>query len=106
MNNRDLVETESRVSKNHLGPKEYRIFLGQVLPLLGADFVRSVEAFEYGQWELHFEAVLWRLLEGNQAKQGIDINLVEKLAKQAGLEEEGVLAPDTWQRFMSWYQVS
>jgi hypothetical protein len=29
--------------------------------------------------------------------------LLKKLAKHAGLLDEGVITPDTWQRFIYWY---
>lgn len=42
-------------------------------------------------------------MEGSPNNDGIDIDLADKLAKDAGLLDEGVLAPDTWQSFIYWY---
>ncbi|MFN7089996.1 MAG: hypothetical protein ACK4P4_05550 [Allorhizobium sp.] len=91
------------MKKGYAGPADYLIFLGQVAASLDSDFLREAEAFDYGQWELPFEAVLLKLMEGSPRNDGIDIGLAEKLAKDAGLLDEGVLAPDTWQRFTYWY---
>jgi len=91
------------VKKDDAGSADYLIFLGQVAALLDSDFLREAETFDYGQWELPFEAVLLKLMEGSPKNEGIDIGLAKKLAKYAGLLDEGVLTPDTWQRFIYWY---
>lgn len=94
------------MTKDHVGPKEYRLFLSQVVPMLDADFVLDAGTFEHGQWDLPFEAVLLKLLEEPSKAVSVDMFLAERLAKQAGLVEEGVLSPDTWKMFISQYGTS
>lgn len=99
----NLLQQGNRMKKDDAGPADYLIFLGQVAALLDSDFLREAETFDYGQWELPFEAVLLKLMEESPKNEGIDIGLAKKLAKYAGLLDEGVLTPDTWQRFIYWY---
>lgn len=94
------------MNADNLGPEEYLGFLGQVAARLDTDFVLEAEKFEFGQWERPFEAMLLRLMEGPPSNECINMDLVEKLAKQAGVMEEGVLDPDTWPRFAHWYRAS
>jgi hypothetical protein len=63
-----------------------------------AAFSREVRDVQFGQWETAFEAVLLRLLEMPQ-RVSLDLDFTRWLARGAEIMEQGVLAPDTWQRF-------
>jgi len=54
----NLLQQGNRMKKDDAGPADYLIFLDQVAALLDSDFLREAETFDYGQWELPFEAVL------------------------------------------------
>lgn len=84
------------------GPADYREFLAKVSPFLDPHTARDAAVFDYGQWELPFEAVLIALMEKPRSQVSFDFNRAAMLAEAANIVIEGVLDPATWQKFVSW----
>ncbi|WP_454700791.1 hypothetical protein [Agrobacterium burrii] len=53
--------TGKNMNKEHVGPSEYLGFLSQVSQFIDPQIARDAADFDYGQWELPFEAVLIEL---------------------------------------------
>lgn len=84
------------------GPAAYTEFLAEVCPFLDPHTVRDAAVFDYGQWELPFEAVLIAVMEKPRNQVRFDFNRAAGLAEAANIVIEGVLDPATWQKFLSW----
>ncbi|WP_285278022.1 hypothetical protein [Agrobacterium sp. SUL3] len=95
--------TGENMNKKHIGPSEYLGFLSQVSQFIDPQIVRDAADFDYGQWELPFEAVLIELMRMPRNEIEIDFNAVELLAKEADITEEGVINPESWRKFLDWY---
>ncbi len=67
-----------------------------------AGTVRDAAIFDYGQWELPFEAVLVAVMEKPRNQVKFDFNRAAVLAEAANIVIERVLDPATWQKFLSW----
>ncbi|NRF18487.1 hypothetical protein [Agrobacterium pusense] len=65
------------------GPAAYTEFLAQVSPFLDPHTVRDAAVFDYGQWDLPFEAVLIAVMEKPRNQVRFDFNRAARLAEAA-----------------------
>ncbi|TKV73135.1 hypothetical protein [Rhizobium sp. AU243] len=80
----------------------YTELLAEVSPFLDPHTVRDAAIFDYGQWELPFEAVLIAIMDKPRNQVRFDFTRAAVLAEAANIVIEGVLDPATWQKFVSW----
>ncbi len=85
-----------------IGLSEYFVFVDEIAEHLRPDFLRCVEDIEYGEWETSFEAILLELMKLPSQNVSLDLSMVESLAAEAGIVDDGVLDPNTWQKFRVW----
>lgn len=88
--------------EKHIGQNEYFSFVESVSQYFTDTFLADVRDVEFGQWEMPFEAMLLELIKRDKQNTVVDFKLIQDLAIESGIVQEGVLDPDTWKIFCEW----
>ena len=91
---------------NKYGIYIYYSFLKSVEQYLPNDIAREAYNIEAGVWEAAFEEILIELIKLPRKDVDVNFSVVEILAKDSDIINEGVLDPDTWYYFLEWYHSS